>query len=485
MKNLLYAVIALTVASIILYVEGIFSQPGSELCQIESPFIAPPSSGMAPTPVPTECGQKIHQHLLNFSIATDHSYYRTDTIGQECYLYLEVKADQYQPPVEDLRPSVNLAIVIDRSGSMAGDKLKYAKEAAKFVVNMLEDRDFVSIVMYDEEVDVVVKSTPVKDKKSILQKIDNIREDGATNLCGGMMEGYQQAAKNKDPHYVNKVLLLSDGLVNEGITDENAIQNIAMKEDTERGISISTFGIGLDFNEKLMTGLAERGNGNYYFIANAENIPSIFDRELSGLLKVVAQNTRLTIDLPSGVHVSKAYGGNYVLAGNQVSINLRDIYSEETKAIMIKFKIDDGYSQPLAFQTHLYYDDAVSKTTGQDIGLSTSVMPTQAMQQYASSATACVMQQIAMYRVNERLEEAMKATENGDVQTTYMLLDANAQELEEISSVYGTSIELQRMDSLNVGYTNKAKEYDQMSSQDQKILMKSSREANYQMRKKK
>lgn len=485
MKNLLYAVIALTVASIILYVQEAISQHADKTCTAESCAVSVSSNTIPVEVIPTDCGQKVHQHLINFSMATDHTLYRTDSAAQECYIYLEVKADTYVPPIEDLRSPVNLAIVIDRSGSMSGEKLRYAKEAAKFVVNMLEDRDFISIVMYDEEVDVVVKSTQVSNKREILKKIDAIYEDGATNLCGGMMEGYHQIAQNKNERYVNKVLLLSDGLVNEGITDAATIEGIASKEDQENGISISTFGIGLDFNEQLMTALAERGNGNYYFIADAEKIPSIFDRELSGLLKVVAQNAHITLDLPEGIHVSKAFGGHYVLDGNQVKINFRDIYSDETKAILLKFRIEDGYQQVMALQAQLHYDDAVLKTTNQTLFIHSSISPTPNKQAYDASLVACAMQQVALYRMNERIEEAMKATENGEYERSYNLLHSNASDIQYVTDYCGSSIEIARMDSLNSGLMHQTQEYEELSTDEKKILMKSSREANYKMRSKK
>jgi Ca-activated chloride channel family protein len=485
MRKLLYAFAALVVLTITLFVFESFSQENTEECSDMTMMETMPVLSQPAEFTSTDCGQKAHQHLINLSVASDHTYYRTDTVGQECHLYIEVEADDYTPPVEDLRPPVNMSIVIDRSGSMHGDKLKFAKDAAKFVVNMLEETDFISVVMYDESVDVVVPSVPVSNKKEILSKIDRIHEDGATNLCGGMMEGYHQTKKNKSVRFINKVLLLSDGLVNEGITDENTIAEIAKKEDQENGVAISTFGIGLDFNEKLMTQLAEKGSGNYYFIAQADQISNIFDRELSGILKVVAQNTYITVDIPAGVHLSKAYGGNYILDGEQLKVNLRDIYSNETKAILFKFNIDEGYSQPIAFNTTLHYDDAVLKTPAQKLSIYHPVLPTQNRQQFEASHVACVTQQAALYRMNERLEEAMKATEDGDYMRVQGLVSANQMDLLSVSDQCGSSIELMRMDSLNQNYGNKAKEYEAMPETEKKFMMKSSREANYKMRNKK
>ena len=103
----------------------------------------------------------------------------------------------------------------------------------------------------------------------------------------------------KQEKYVNRALLLSDGLANQGITDEEKLQQIVQKKFREQGIGLSTFGVGSDFNELLMTNLSEYGGANYYFIDSPEKIPEIFAKELEGLLSVVAQSTKLSVKFQS------------------------------------------------------------------------------------------------------------------------------------------------------------------------------------------
>ena len=159
---------------------------------------------------------------------------------------------------------------------MQGAKIGYAKKAAAFVIDQLNNDDIVSVVNYDDRVEITSPSQPVKNKDILKKKIDELSDRGATNLTGGMLEGYAQAESTKKDGYVNRVLLLTDGLANAGITDPAQIKKLVEKKYTEMGIALSTFGLGADYNEDLLTQLAETGRANYYFIDSPDKIPGIF-----------------------------------------------------------------------------------------------------------------------------------------------------------------------------------------------------------------
>ncbi len=226
---------------------------------------------------------------LTVSTAFENEYY-THT-NREGYFYLEVKANKFNSELHQSLP-MNISLVIDRSGSMAGDKLLNAKKAAKYVVDQLGSNDYLSIITYDNSVEVLQNTTAVYNPSTIKNKIDRITDRGGTNLMGGALKGFEEVKKGFKPGYINRVLLLSDGLANEGITNPQEIVKIIRRQNAENGISISTFGVGNDYNEDLMTAMAENGTGNYYFIAHAENIAGIFEKELNGLKEVVAQNAK-------------------------------------------------------------------------------------------------------------------------------------------------------------------------------------------------
>jgi Ca-activated chloride channel family protein len=225
---------------------------------------------------------KFSQRKGNLTLSTsfENNYYIRN--HHEGYFYAELVADHFSGEYNKHIP-LNISIVIDRSGSMAGDKINNAKKAAKYIVDQLSPEDYLSIVIYDGSVDVLQYATPVLNKYSIKSKIDGITDRGSTNLMGGALEGYAQVKRYYNASFINRVLLLSDGLANQGITDPNQIQQLVRQKNKLEGISISTFGVGRDYNEDLMTSMAETGTGNYYFIDNAKEIAGIFKKELNNL----------------------------------------------------------------------------------------------------------------------------------------------------------------------------------------------------------
>lgn len=324
------------------------------------------SSGDAPEPCPApdvkyrsmanKTGKKGH---LRMSTAFQNDYF-TDN-NNEGHFYVELKADQFNNAHYE-RPAMNLSIVIDRSGSMSGAKLQNAKKAAKHIVDNLSSGDYLSIVVYDQDVSTLHHQASVRDKAGIKRKIDGIRQRGSTNLMGGAMRGYDEVNKYYRSGYINRVLLLSDGLANEGITDPNRINRIVQGKFRENNIAISTFGIGNNYNEDLMTAMAEKGNGNYYFISKPNEIAGIFRKELNGLMEVMAQNTMLNITVPNNVKVKEVYGYSHTQRGNQVSIKLNDIFSKETKGILIRYHINRAnMPNRISFRSRLTFRNASSE----------------------------------------------------------------------------------------------------------------------------
>ena len=423
----------------------------------------------------------------NISLKTglDHTTFLADGGSRTGYLYVETKAGKSER-IDDKRTPLNLSIVIDRSGSMDGQKLRYAKEAAEFVVGQLSSEDYLSIVVYDDEVSIISSAAHVTNKEALRKQIRNIRTDGSTNLHGGMMEGYAQVKRNHSNGYVNRVLLLSDGLANAGITSQTELQQIAKTKSNEHGISISTFGIGNDFNENLMTGLSEYGSGNYYFIEEPGEIPTIFEKELKGLLAVVAQNAKLKIDLPSGVKLDKLFGYKYDQKGNQVTVNFRDVFSEETKAIMLRFTVEDANLAPFNFRTTLTYNDA-SDEAQQNLKLEKDDLLTKAagIPDWERSEDEEIMAQAVLFESNDRLEEAMRLVDERDYDKARKTVKENEEYLRDNVKYVDKSEELQEQENTNTSYRDKIKNAEVMSESEMKSVQKSTKSYNYQTRKKK
>ena len=255
--------------------------------------------------------------------------------------YLQIEITTGGPIFRDKRP-MNIALVLDRSGSMGDErKMDYAKKAVLGLIDRLSSEDYLSIVIYDDQVETLVPPRRLTDKRQIKRLIDEIYPRGSTNLGGGMQEGFRQIERNFKREYINRVILLSDGLANQGITDPYDLNRIASRYRNQ-SISLTTMGVGLDYNENLMLGLAEHGGGNYYFIESPYQLASIFERELQGLASVVAQNAYIELNLGRGVKFNNAIGCGSTRNGDRWVLSVGDLYANEHREFTIELNIPEG-----------------------------------------------------------------------------------------------------------------------------------------------
>jgi Ca-activated chloride channel family protein len=200
------------------------------------------------------------------------------------------------------RPPLNLALVIDRSGSMSGRKLSYARKAARFLASELTARDRLAIVAFDDQVQVVMPSTPVRDPQPFIDAINTIHSGGCTALFDGWLAGATEVANHLDPAGLNRVLLLSDGQANQGPTDHNEIA-AKVAGLTTRGISTSAFGLGDGFDEDLMGAIASAGDGTLAFIESPSQLADLYASELQGLATTIGRKVSLGLRGKHGVEL--------------------------------------------------------------------------------------------------------------------------------------------------------------------------------------
>jgi Ca-activated chloride channel family protein len=248
-------------------------------------------------------------------------------------LLITVRSPEPPPSVSRQRPALNLAMVIDRSGSMAGSKLSYARKAARFLAGELSERDRLAIVTFDSEVKVLVPSQPVRDPLLFISAINTIDAGGCTALFDGWLAGATEVASQLDLQGLNRVLLLSDGQANEGLTDH---QQIAAKVEglTQRGISTSAFGLGSGFDEDLMGAVAGAGDGTLAQIESPQQLADLYASELQGLASTVGRKVSLGIRARHGAELvdvlndlPRTSAGNFQLPnlrhGQELGIGVR------------------------------------------------------------------------------------------------------------------------------------------------------------------
>jgi len=449
----------------ILSVSGIFSKPDQKK-GIQS----------VSTPKKTLGDDKIH-----FSTSVDNTYYYDNDY---VYLYVDLQAGKVENARE--RTPLNIAIVIDKSGSMAEkNKLDYVKRAVDYIIDEVGPNDYVSIVTFDDNVSVVQRSEIISDKYDLRDKVSHIKPGGFTDLSDGMFEGYSQVDRSYSRGYVNRVFLLTDGLANRGITDVYDLVNKVRDKNRRDGITISTFGVGADFNENLMADIADYGKGNYYYIKNSSDIPDIFASELRGVHDMVGQGTKIKIKFPDEyLMLNKVFGYPYDISGNEISIDFKDVFSEQTKSVLVKFRVRKKIDRKLKFESELSYQDVNSDFRTVTSNDEQFVEPTSSKEIYNRSNNETVVQNISVFESNEMMENALREADNGNYDRAKTEIKSAQDYLSGQMNQVAPSPEMRRQSENMEKYNKDLESADTKSDEEKKEMQKSGKYDNYNSRKK-
>lgn len=327
------------------------------------------------------------------------------------------------------RAPVNVSIVLDKSGSMSGNKIAKAKQAAIAAVNRLGKQDIISVVVYDSTVRVVVPATKLTDKKMVIAKIRQIGSGGSTALFAGVSKGAAELRKFLDKNRVNRMILLSDGLANVGPkspSELGALGGSLMKE----GISVTTMGLGLDYNEDLMTRLAQKSSGNHLFIENAGDLVALFNHEFDDVLSVVAQEVVIDMRLAEGVRPIRTMNVDSEINGQQVIVKLNQLYSEQEKYALLEIEVPPGkagQSRPIA-DVKISYANMQTKTTDR-LSSSIRVAFTKSEAEVEKQANLKVSVACVLQIANKRNKLATALRDKGDIEGAKILLLINSKYL--------------------------------------------------------
>ncbi|MET0626001.1 MAG: VWA domain-containing protein [Pyrinomonadaceae bacterium] len=258
-------------------------------------------------------------------------------------------------------PPLNLALVIDKSGSMAdADKLSRVKEALLTFVGRLRESDKLSLVVFDSEAEVLMPARAVGDGEEVRRLIRQIETGSSTNIHAGLMLGYREALKNYNREATNRVVLLTDGIANQGVTDPAQIARDSVSYN-DRGVDLSTIGVGLDLNKDLLRELAKSGRGLFHFVADAEDIKKVFLKESESLVAPVATEPNLEVEFGPGVELAQVYGYEPQRTEGGLKIKLDNMNQGLTQVVLMRFRVrpralDAANARPSVRVNFSYYD---------------------------------------------------------------------------------------------------------------------------------
>lgn len=325
------------------------------------------------------------------------------------------------PEVHFPRTPLNLALVLDRSGSMAeGRKMPFAREAAAFAVKQLLPTDRVGVVLFDNVVEVLVPGGPAVDKPGLVRRIEQIQPRGSTDLHGGWAEGGRQAEAGLVPGGVNRVLLLSDGLANVGVVDPNTIAAEA-RGLAARGVGTTTLGVGDDYNEDLLEAMALAGDGHYYYIESPVQLVDIFQTELHGLMETLGQKVSLGLEPMAGATVADVL--NDFEKASTGRLMLPNLVVDMPVLVVVRLNLPPTAAGATVIEVRLAWD--APRDGGRRVARAAlSGLPAVPMAEWSDLPEAPdVREQVALLMVARAQKEAARAAERGDLAATRQWLE--------------------------------------------------------------
>ncbi len=362
----------------------------------------------------------------------------TLTQGRSNDVYLNIELDP-EELVATQRVPMNIALVIDKSGSMSGsDKIGFAREAAMSIIDQLEPYDRVSIVAFDSNVSVLLPSTTVTDRDWIKGIIARINTGSNTALHGGMVAGADEVQRHYNNEFLNRVILLSDGIANVGPSSNGELAQAA-RNLGDQGISVTTMGLGLDYNENAMTGIADAAGGNYYFIESGDQMAYQFQQELYGMMRIAALTPTITIQLGDGVTLHDVYGYDISRDGSKVRVRIGDLIGGRKMTVTARLTVNAPQAEQMGLASlALSYTDAVD---GAEVALSRGLVAQLTEDDTAAMASVDMEVGATVQRARnaQAVTEAMDAFSRGDDQAAEAIVQAARDETASFNSMAGAA----------------------------------------------
>lgn len=337
-------------------------------------------------------------------------------IGHVVRALLRIEAE---PQAEPGRTPLDLAVVLDRSGSMHGAKLAAARDAAAGLVRRLRTEDRLAAVAYDDRVDTVAPLGTGDQQPDLSARILGIQSGGSTNLSGGWLRARELLERTPIEGRARTILLLTDGLANVGITDPQQLVGLC-RAARSHGIRTTTIGFGEDYDERLLRSMAEAGGGEAYYIEQPDQAIAIFAHEFEDLASLAAQNISVLVRATGASLTAVHHTYPRTNSADGVRLDLGDLYAREPRSLLVEFFVDGTDTQPIAVGALTISADVIAadgSISRQEIRLPITFSPAD-----GPSVDDEVRRELLLLESARAREEALAARERGDFQGAAMRL---------------------------------------------------------------
>lgn len=333
-----------------------------------------------------------------------------------------------------IRPPLDLAFVIDRSGSMSGRPIELAKHAVSQAVGMLEQRDRAALVVFDNHIDLLHRLAEVdsRQRNELRLALARVVSGGSTDLCGGWLTGCREIARHEvagGPTRVRRAIVLTDGLANQGETSVSVICQHAT-ELRQRGITTTTLGMGQNFDEGLLSAMAEAGGGNFTYIDSASQLARTFERELDRLTAITATRLNLRLRLPDGLHGTLLSPFPVERTGHQFDVSIDDLSANDEVVLIFEVTGRDLMrDERLPIELSVRWTDPIGNVRQTD---QAGIIPLMVVDQRAYAAMPRsdeVATQTAMLKASRDQRRAMELDRSGRFAESRQLLHQAFDEL--------------------------------------------------------
>jgi Ca-activated chloride channel family protein len=375
------------------------------------------------------------------------NHLRVGLMGQQLGQQVSRNAAQ-APGGPTTRAPANVCLAIDRSGSMAGEKLESARRGAVAALAHLRSDDVVSVVAYDDVVRVIVPATQASDRGAVERGILQLTPGGGTALFAGVVKCAGEVRKGLSPQRVNRIILLSDGFANSGPSSPAELGSLGAELAAE-GISVATVGLGLDYNEDLMAELALRSDGKHIFVQRPADLTRFLAEELDAVAAVVANNVKVTVRFAPGTKPLRVLGRPADIVGNTVSLSFGKIYAAREHFFVVEMQVDEGQNgstRQVADVSATFRDLVSGQDAKNNAANATNTMSklnkteevkfSRQDQDVTAAANPGVLSELSLLQADEATLKAIRLRDQGDVTQARQVLEQNASSLAETSRLY-------------------------------------------------